>query len=205
MARVKGVKEKLHLPIYDAFFVPGGRTGIQAATFEDMMTDPGVIRFFVDVRNKTKLETNLQAAGVLPRRTTFEARAMRVVISRLVEEQPFTSPPQANEPSFLAALTYNSVTTLLVGERIMMEMPTFWYSAGVGVSGQFAASSLASNQGGAGPRTTFRFAEPVIIEPQQNFRVEMLFPRDVPDRIKRAIGPLHVWVVLDGYQTRDVQ
>ena len=108
MARVKRVKEKLHLPIYDAFFVPGGRTGTQAATFEDMMTDPGVIRFFVDVRNKTRLETNLQAAGVLPRRTTFEARAMRVVISRLVEEQPFTSPPQVNEPSFLAALTWPS-------------------------------------------------------------------------------------------------
>ena len=30
------------------------------------MTDPRMIRFFVDVQNKTKLETNLQASGVLP-------------------------------------------------------------------------------------------------------------------------------------------
>jgi hypothetical protein len=52
---------------------------------------------------------------------------------------------------------------------------------------------------------TFRFAEPVLIEPQQNFRVEMLFPRDVPTLVKDTVGPLRVWVVLDGYLTRDVQ
>ena len=44
------------------------------------MTDPRMIRFFVDVQNKTKLETNLQAAGVLPSLNTFEARALRVVV-----------------------------------------------------------------------------------------------------------------------------
>ena len=47
------------------------------------MTDPRVIRFFVDVQNKTKLETNLQAAGQLPSLNTFEARALRVVVSNL--------------------------------------------------------------------------------------------------------------------------
>ena len=45
------------------------------------MTDPRVIRFFVDVQNKTKLETNLQAAGQLPSLNSFEARALRVVVS----------------------------------------------------------------------------------------------------------------------------
>ena len=90
------------------------------------MTDPRVIRFFVDVQNKTRLETNLQAAGVLPSLNAFEARAMRVVASSLREEARVASPPQEQqfEPNFLAELIYNSVTTLLVGEKIMIEMPT---------------------------------------------------------------------------------
>jgi hypothetical protein len=55
---------------------------------------------------------------------------------------------------------------------------------------------------------TFRFSEPVPIEPNQNFRVEMLFPQSVPSgpsRLGNATGPLRLWVVLDGYLTRDVQ
>jgi hypothetical protein len=82
MARVQGVKEMLHSPIYDAFFVKAeDKSTGGPKTFKDFMTDPRVIRFFVDVQNKTRLETNLQASGVLPSLNTFEARAMRVVIS----------------------------------------------------------------------------------------------------------------------------
>ena len=84
MAKVQGVKEKLHSPLYDAFFVKEELS--EHATpkkFTDFMTDPRVIRFFVDIQNKTKLETNLQASGVLPSLNTFEARALRVVVSNL--------------------------------------------------------------------------------------------------------------------------
>ena len=83
MAKVQGVKEKLHSPLYDAFFVPGAGVNDSppAKNFSGAMTDPRMIRFFVDVQNKTKLETNLQAAGVLPSLDCFEARAARVVVS----------------------------------------------------------------------------------------------------------------------------
>jgi hypothetical protein len=40
------------------------------------------------VQGKTKLETNLQSASLLPHYNTFEARAMRVVISDLPPEFP---------------------------------------------------------------------------------------------------------------------
>ena len=43
--------------------------------------NPGTLKFFVNVQGKTKLETNLQSASLLPHYNTFEARAMRVVIS----------------------------------------------------------------------------------------------------------------------------
>ncbi len=212
MAKVQGVKEKLHSPVYDAFFVSDKEP---TKKFVDFMTDPRVIRFFVDIQNKTKLETNLQASGVLPSLNTFEARALRVVVSNLRFPHVQSGDPKVpiksnlNESEILADLIYNSVTSLIVGEKIMIEMPTFWFPSGAGVSPGFPT---VSNHGEPDPTATFRFAEPVYIEPQQNFRVEMAFPQGVPgvtpeDKTKLAhvTGPLRIWVVLDGYLTRDVQ
>lgn len=230
MAKVQGVKEKLHSPIYDAFFVKD--EGSPRKKFTDFMTDPRVIRFFVDIQSKTKLETNLQASGVLPSLNTFEARALRVVVSNLrpfdamvkvtkggeggatatatVVEADFDATRGGfNEGEILADLIYNSVTSLIVGEKVMIEMPTFWFPSGAGVS---PGVSTVSNHGEPSPEATFRFAEPVYIEPQQNFRVEMAFPQGVPGvnpvnllKLAHVKGPLRIWVVLDGYLTRDVQ
>jgi hypothetical protein len=110
-----------------------------------------------------------------------------------------------NESEILADLIYNSVTSLIVGEKIMIEAPTWWFPSGAGVSPGFPR---VSNHGQPDPTATFSFAEPCFIEPQQNFRVEMLFPRGVPpgpDRLAEFKGPLRVWAALDGYLTRDVQ
>ena len=211
MGKVQGVKEKLHFQLYDAFFVPEKDAAGQTATFGGEMNkrDPRMIRFFMDVQNKTKLETNLQAAGVLPSLNTFEARAMRVVISSLKLADPIRE--VIREAEVMADLIYNSVTTLLVGEKIMIEAPTFYFPSGAGVS---PGVPTVSNHGEPDPLATFRFAEPVTIEPQQNFRVEMLFPQGVPGNgtpdgkprgLAGATGPLRIWVVLDGYLTRDVQ
>ncbi len=192
MARVSGMKEKLHMPLYDAFYVENGK-------FEDAMkaVDPRKLRFFVDVQNKTRLETNQQAAGVLPSLNSYEARALRVIVSSKVK-----GTDKYGNPEFLADLIYNSVTTMLVGEKVMIETPTFWFPAGAGVS---PGNGTVTNHGEPDPTATFRFAEPVFIESQQNFRVEISFPRDVPPQMKSTTGPLHIWIVLDGYLTRDVQ
>jgi hypothetical protein len=208
MGKVQGVKEKLHYPIYDAFFVPAQKEG-SSKTFQDFMTDPRMIRFFVDIQNKTRLETNLQASGVLPSLNTFEARSMRVVVSSLEEHN------DTNESTFLSDLIYNSVTTLLVGEKTMIEVPTYFFPSGAGISqgaGSEGGQNTVLNHGQADPRSTFCFAEPVIIEPQQNFRVEISFPQGVPGqnsnsptKLAGVKGPFRIWVVLDGYLTRDVQ
>ena len=76
MAVVQGIREKVHLPIYDSLHV---ERGAQLIDVENSST----LKFFVDVQRKTKLETNLQSASLLPHYNTFEARAMRVVISDL--------------------------------------------------------------------------------------------------------------------------
>ena len=110
----------------------------------------------------------------------------------------------------LADLIYNSVTSLIVGEKVMIEMPTYYFPAGAGVS---PGNQSLPSHGQPDPMATFRFSEPVPIEPNQNFRVEMLFPQKVPSgsgsvgtlRLGDATGPMRLWVVLDGYLTRDVQ
>jgi hypothetical protein len=115
-----------------------------------------------------------------------------------------------SESEILADLIYNSVTSLIVGEKIMIEMPTFWFPSGAGVS---PGLPTVTNHGEPDPTATFRFAEPVYIEPQQNFRVEMAFPQGVPgqgatvdlNKLAGVSGPLRIWAVLDGYLTRDVQ
>ena len=135
MAKVEGLKEKLHWPLYDAFYIPPPSATV-TPTFSNSMTDPRVIRFFVDIQNKTRLETNMQAAGTLPSLNSYEARAMRVVMSSLQPKKEDSKPEKLrqlfNEPGIMADLIYNSVTSLLVGEKTMIEMPTFGFPSGAG-------------------------------------------------------------------------
>lgn len=355
MARVQGIQEKVHLPIYDSLKVDPGK---QLFDVEKSST----LKFFVDVQQKTKLETNLQSASLLPHYNTFEARAMRVVIGDLPAQfdnpdepdepvtdtggftdtnleitdnnifpffvdtgnriaifnraatpaivaqepgfvaagmkqvlasikltlativdlireardsedgeallspddpdvslvlltpatattapiyTPFTGPPaeavairleefggsialpvdwlegyldlltESKVPleqqiesnngggSLIGSIVYNTVTSLYVGEKLMMQMPTYFFPAG---AGPYSESGAFTTHGEPSPVATFRFAEPVFIDKQQNFRVEI----DVPDtetlkEFQRIYGPFHMWVILDGYMTRDVQ
>lgn len=325
MAIVQGIKEKVHLPIYDSLSVEGGQQLREAEA-------TSTLKFFVNVQGKTKLETNLQSASLLPHYNTFEARAMRVVISDLPPEfsdvevtgefpvtdeegaaievdengAPFPQSPPAGDGgpfvvvadvtlgldrfmellaearenadkitfldvedpavelravrgeeelgpdeeeavlnSVLAAgggvdmtvgdieaaiaddldekkqppieqlrpnngsgtiigkFVYNTVTTLYVGEKIMIQMPTWFFPAG---AGPYSETGHFTTHGEPSPLATFRFAEPIYIDKQQNFRVEMEVPdTDTLKEIQRIYGPLNIWVVLDGYMTRDVQ
>lgn len=333
MATVQGIREKVHLPIYDSLAVEGAQ---QLREVEASST----LKFFVNVQGKTKLETNLQSASLLPHYNTFEARAMRVVISDLPPEFPdqitledvdypvtdgegfeilvldtgevFEEPeppptgedPPAPPPTFqvladfelgldrlmellaearespdrvafidvdepgvelkvinlpagtvidpdvlvenildaggsidisvgdiegliadqldekqqppkeqlrpnngagtiIGKLIYNTVTTLYVGEKIMIQMPTWFFPAG---AGPYSENGHFTTHGEPSPLATFRFAEPIYIDKQQNFRVELEVPdTDTLKELQRIYGPLNIWVVLDGYMTRDVQ
>jgi hypothetical protein len=284
MATVQGIRERIGQPVLDAFRVPPGK---QLREIEPGST----LKFFVNVQGKTKLETNLQSASLLPHYNTFEARAMRVVISDLppefsddvevkidgVEDTSTDPPPEltlntdlkramellqeardsetgdaritldtdtnkeATESStntkgmiltvggieaaiedlerkappreqirpndgagnIISKFIFNTVTTLFVGEKIMIEMPTWFFPGG---AGPYSFTNKTISHGEPSPLATFRFAEPVFIDKQQNFRVEIDIPdSDVHKTIQQIYGPLFIWVVLDGYLTRDVQ
>jgi hypothetical protein len=304
MAAVKGIKEKVHLPLYDAVSIkPKEQLG--------KILSSNVLRFFLDVTGKTKLLTNMQASSLLPHWNTYEARAMRVVISDLPAQTPDTptvdievtatepatmhhDPPttrvvkltklnlrhfvdfkrqlegQGGKPVLLtqgdldalelsltdtatppapttlapggtitidrAALKdaeigldqqvarsvppneqildvgfggvigkfiYNTVTTFFVGEKIMIQVPTWFFPAG---AGPYSEDGKVVTHGYPNPQATFHFAEAVTIDAQQNFRVEIEVPEsDVLSQLQRVYGPLFIWVILDGYMTRDVQ
>lgn len=294
MAVIKGVKERVHLPLYDSIFVkPTERFGdIQSSN---------IIRFFQDVTGKTKLQTNMQASSLLPHWNTFEARAMRVVISDLPAQYPakpeiplmltrvdadgaavpddqgntevtverFTlthyvdfkrrvegpegqaallteqdlldrgltvtpSVPAGNfvlidraalkraadqfrqilppdlqifpnngQGTLIGKIVYNTVTTFYVGEKIMIQMPTWFFPAG---AGPYSENGAVTTHGYPSPQATFRFADPISIDTQQNFRVEIEIPEnDVLGQVQQLYGPLFFWIVIDGYMTRDVQ
>lgn len=258
MAVVQGVRERVHLPIYDSLTIQAGQ---QLRDVEMSST----LKFFVNVQGKTKLETNLQSASLLPHYNTFEARALRVVISDLPskcgekvsirckkpgkgadgeeatvvvdlkelikmsrEEQPKTvgnitlTQEQIHEAlhkhqrrlpinlqlaednsGIINSLIYNTVTTLYVGEKTMIQMPTWFFPAGAGA---YSESGFGATHGVPSPSDTFRFAEPIFIEKQQNFRVEIEIPdSEVLKELHRIYGPMFIWVVLDGYMTRSVQ
>jgi hypothetical protein len=317
MPVVQGIKEKVHLPIYDSLSVDPAK---QLRTVENSST----LKFFINVQGKNKLETNLQSASLLPHYNTFEARAMRVVISDLPPEfperptaqdsdlevtddqdQPLgadgnpasptnpavtadidlgldrlmellkeardsedkfaelpadddgvqlkvlpaggTTPrdltpaevdnvvnaggviflsvselegyikdlPERDQPpkeqlrpndgagTLIGKLIYNTVTTFYVGEKIMIQMPTWFFPAG---AGPYSEAARFTTHGEPSPTATFRFAEPIFIDRQQNFRVEIEIPEaDVLKEVQKIYGPLFIWVVLDGYMTRDVQ
>jgi hypothetical protein len=274
MAVVQGIREKVHLPIYDSIHV---ERGAQLIDVENSST----LKFFVDVQRKTKLETNLQSASLLPHYNTFEARAMRVVISDLppvyseevdvtVVGDPATpelktnlkramelleearadedgkiicevddkgeedGPGTLNSVTFtvddlelaiedldrkapapeqlrpnngsgttISKFIYNTVTTLYVGEKIMIQMPTWFFPAG---AGPYSEAAAFTTHGEPSPTATFRFAEPVFVDKQQNFRVEIEVPdTDFLKDVQKIYGPMFIWVVLDGYMVRDVQ
>jgi hypothetical protein len=317
MAVVNGIKEKVHLPIYDSIKVDPEE---QLRDSENSST----LKFFVDVQGKTKLETNLQSAGLLPHYNTFEARAMRVVISDLPAQfpdeptatsDPFPVTNDQDQPLFfvdgnvtttpttntavtgvvelglsdlidqlqaakdspdgtvdipagdgsvtlfvgdteatsngqtkaveqaggiitlsvsdledlldsddisdqerpldeqidsnngsgtlIGKIVYNTVTTFYVGEKIMIQMPTWFFPAG---AGPYSEGSTFSTHGEPSPMATFRFATEVNIDRGQNFKVEIEIPdSDVLKELQRIYGPFFIWVVLDGYMTRDVQ
>jgi hypothetical protein len=151
-----------------------------------------------------KVQTQLAQLGKEARQASVEAirRCLREHLRNEllipIDEQLFP-----NGVRILAKIIYQSVTSLIVGEKTMIQMPTWFFPAG---AGPYAEGGGVVTHGVPTPEATFHFAEPIRIDAQQHFRVEIEVPdATVLSEIQRIYGPLFIWVVLDGYMQRDVQ
>jgi hypothetical protein len=151
-----------------------------------------------------EVQTQIAQLGTEARQAGAEA-IRRCLRQRLRDELliPIDEQLFANGAEILSKLIYHSVTSFVVGEKTMMQMPTWFFPAG---AGPYAEGGRVVTHGFPTPEATFHFAEPVLIDAQQNFRVEI----EVPDatalgELQRIYGPFFIWVVLDGYMQRDVQ
>jgi hypothetical protein len=148
-------------------------------------------------RQIAQLETELKQADVEATRRCLRER-LRNELLMPIDEQLF-----GNGIQILSKIIYNSVTTFVVGEKTMMQMPTWFFPAG---AGPYSEDGRVVTHGFPAPEATFRFAEPVFIDTQQHFRVEIEIPEaTVLGELQRIYGPFFIWVVLDGYMQRDVQ
>lgn len=144
-----------------------------------------------------QLETELKRAGAEAIRRCLRERLGNELLIP-IDEQLF-----GNGIQILAKIIYNSVTTFFVGEKTMMQMPTWFFPAG---AGPYSDDGRVVTHGVPTPEATLRFAEPVFIDARQHFRVEIEIPEaTVLGELQRIYGPFFIWVVLDGYMQRDVQ
>jgi hypothetical protein len=144
-----------------------------------------------------QIETELKQASTESIRRCLRER-LRNELLMPIDEQLF-----GNGIQILSKFIYNSVTTFFVGEKTMMQMPTWFFPAG---AGPYSEDGRIVTHGFPAPEATFRFAEPVFIDAQQNFRVEIEIPEaTVLSELQRIYGPFFIWVMLDGYMRRHVQ
>jgi len=146
----------------------------------------------------------LKKLGQEPREPRIED-IIRCLNQTIVDKRriPIDEQLTGNSQRVLSKLIYNSVVSFIVGEKTMMQMPMWFFPAG---AGPFSEDGKTVTHGFPSPEATFRFAEPIFIDAQQNFRVEIEIPDAVAfAELQRVYGPLFLWVTLDGYMSRDVQ
>jgi hypothetical protein len=172
---------------------------------ELIQTEATRIRHLERVRDGLQ-ELHTQITQLVTESKPADAEAIRHCLRERLRNTlliPIDAQLSGNGIQILSKLIYHSVTTFFVGEKTMMQMPTWFFPAG---AGPYSEDGRVVTHGFPTPEATFRFAEPVMIDAQQHFRVEIEVPEsEVLSDLQRLYGPLFIWAVLDGYMTRDVQ
>jgi hypothetical protein len=177
----------------------------EAALSADPEVEEGVSLTRIDGTPLTPDEiTNVvDAGGVILLSASQLERLISLITPETKQPPQEQIRPNNGAGTVISKFIYNTVTTLYVGEKIMIQMPTWFFPAG---AGPYSEAAKFTTHGEPSPTATFRFAEPIFIDKQQNFRVEIEVPdTEVLKGIQQIYGPLFIWVVLDGYMVRDVQ
>lgn len=225
MARLDGIREKRHQPIYDTLV-----RGIGKSTVSNLTALFGN----ANVGNRDK--TNLQVAGQLASAQTYIIKVLRAVMSfkSLVDEKAFgafgalsalntsATGTGARALALYELMSYGAYFNLIVGDKPMFTAPLWYAPAGGGPSGQTTenANSVVTN-GQASHQSILKLGKDIHIPANQNFSVQIeFFPftrlgEGQSAAFASELSPLDymnafdglklVQFYVDGVQTRDVQ
>jgi len=179
--RTKGLLQRIYQPLYDTNTVATSGSG-QLNFFQVPLGG----RIAGSTTPKTQVDTNMDQGGSLPYPKNFKVTGISVIPD--------------------ASASYEDAAKVLDGS---------WFRLFIGTQDYYVSPTLplAFAPGKRSPGMSFRvnnplrpvycFPEPISLIPQQNFRVELNFPK--PFTKDNALSePLRIRVVLHGYFYREV-
>lgn len=174
MPRFQERGEALHWVMYDSKLL--GASDVDATLFQDP----------VGSASKTLQDTNMRAAGELPSEQEFEIRAISV------HAQPDIT------KALLVGLLTDAVLEIWIGEKPYHQVPLVKVVAACGIEGLTTGTTIELYHNGIGdPRALYTLNPTLIIEPKENFRVELHWTT-APTAVK-------FWVNLEGILRRAIQ
>lgn len=225
MARLDGVREKRHQPIFDTLV-----RGIGISTISNLQ------QLFGNANVGQNSLTNLQVAGVLASDQTYIIKVLRTVLffQSLADEafdslggaltalnaDALASNARAEDLYMLCA--YGCYFKLTVGDKPMFTAPLWYAPAGGGPSGQTTENSRhVVTNGVASHEAVLHLGKDIHVPARQNFNVAMewfpfvrlgagqsgAYPADLSplDYLNQFDGAKLIQFYVDGIQTRDVQ
>lgn len=224
MAKIKGVRERVHQPFFDSLVRGLGITTVQ-----------NQFQLFGAANVGQPALTNLQIPGVLASDQTYIIKAVRCVmyfqsLNDSEFNQAFGSLPaitnslgtNSRAEDLYMLVAYGAYFTLNVGNKPMLNGPLWYVPAGGGVAGYTTENSRHIMQNGVqSQESILKLAKDIHVPARQNFNVTInFFPFAVlgagqGGAIPSAVSPLDflnqfdgikmIQLHIDGVQTRDVQ
>jgi len=193
MAKLVGVRERLHKPFYDT--ICRADTGVAASP-----TVAAETRLFNGTNLGLEYWTNMQVAGQFSCDSTYILLAMRCYMQ-------FVGTVANTIYSWAAQQLY---LTLVTGEKPMVTAPAWMFPQGGGIWGYDSVTPISCN-GTPQTDSILKLAKPVPIPARQSFNVKASFYAMTTSDIRATyLNTTHtsnreIKVVIDGLLTRDVQ
>ena len=223
MAKLRGVRERVHQPFFDSLVRGIGVTSI-ANQFQ----------LFGAANVGQPALTNLAIPGVLASDQTYVIKALRCVMyfQSLNDSEfntPFGSLPvtvnslgsNSRAEDLYMMCAYGAYFTLTVGTKPMLNGPLWYVPAGGGISGYTTENSRHALQNGVpSQEAILKLAKDIHVPARQNFAVQINFfpftalgpgqggtltPISPLDYLNQFDGIKMCQMHIDGVQTRDVQ
>lgn len=180
MARIEGIGERIHWPLYDAISLPTATTGAY-----QFLTVP------LGQSSKTLVDTNMRQGGRLSGADSYEVRGFSLAVD--ARAAAADAGIIASASAFRFVVDAKEMFSIAPGGKLGGGMGVF-----VGVHSGTAISLPAL--GLPDPRAIYVLSEPFSIDAQQGFVAELVFPVAVTLTVITK-----VWLTVEGIMTRSVQ